>query len=1172
MDQRICASCGAANPTDHQFCGGCGSALHVACPSCGATPSSPTQRFCGKCGTELDAHVQAATGDPARAGGELRRVTVAFVDLVGWTSLSEQREPEVLRELLSGYFELARTVVERYGGTVEKFIGDAVMAVWGARTAREDDPERAVRAALDLVAGVPTYGEQAGVPELTARAGVVTGRVAAVDNATEGIVVGDRVNAAARVQATAGPGEVLVDDDTRRLTEAAVSFVEAGTHEVKGKTNPLVLWRALRVVAGVGGRARVDGLETSLVGRDRELASVKELFHATAEDQRARLLLVTGLPGVGKSRLRWEFSTYTDGVAGSVFWHQGRCLAYGDDVSFWALAEMLRDRFGIEADTAPESVVARVADALPAWVPDPTERAFLTPRLATLIGADGEGFGRQDLFGAWRLFFQRLSETAPVVLVVEDLQWADVPLLDFLEHLLDYASGSRIFVLGLARPDLAERRQGWPVGRQDVTTLPLEPLSDALMQRLVDELVPGLTPEARDRVVGRAEGVPLYAVETVRSLVDRGAVAVQDGRHVLVGDVGELDEVPTGLAGLIASRLDALPAPERSLVQGLAVLGLSFPRSAVAAATDVPEETLDILLAALVRKRVLTVRDDPLSVSSGQYMFVQSMLRSVAYETLSRRERRARHLRLAEYLEPAGEESAELAAAHYQQALLADPDSPDAEQTRDRARLAFERAGRRAGSVGAPDAAEQAYRSAAAIAPDEPTRMRLIGLAAGMARQAGRFPDALLTLDELHDSYLAAGDEDAALEALADSSWCRQELGRYREVVERVAPRLAQLATDRADEPVARLEVQLGAALSWLGDETRAHEHLERALALGAALDLPSVQAFAGSMRGIMLVNSGRTGEGLAMHRWAADLKVGDDDMFGEYHVRGNISDLLTVTDRPGAEEECRQVLSLTQRLGNRSGEAYAQVNIAHLLLLFGRWSEIEKCARTALSLRSEPATHLWARSRLMLLYLLRGERAAALAEGELTAKLADAEDTQSRPVGRAALGVVQTLRGDLAAGLETAQAATREALTTSGPCSDVARVAWVLATELAVASERDDVLGELVELVASRPPGHVPPFLRAETARLRAGVAQRSGAPLDSVETDLTTALRTMEELGYPYWRALAQLDLGRFLADDDRAEEAEKPLLSAAETFEELGAQPALDRTRTLLGSLPI
>ena len=389
--------------------------------------------------------------------------------------------------------------------------------------------------------------------------------------------------------------------------------------------------------------------------------------------------------------------------------------------------------------------------------------------------------------------------------------------------------------------------------------------------------------------------------------------------------------------------------------------------------------------------------------------------------------------------------------------------------------------------------------------------------------------------------------------------------------MERVGPRLAQLAPERADEAVARLEVGLGAALVWLGEENPARQHLERALTLGAALDVPSVQHYAGSMLGILLANWGRTGEALAMHRWAAGLCVDADDMFGEYHVRGNIADLLTCTDRPGAEEECRQVIELTRRLGNRSGEAFAQVNLAHLLLLDGRWPQMEECARTALSLPSEPATLLWARSRLMVLHLLRGERAEALAEGELTAEMAEAEDKQSRPVGVAALGVVQTLGGDAGTGLTTALASVREAMTSLGLCSDVARVTWVVASELAVAADRDDMLAELVDLVASRPPGHVPPFLRAETARLRGGLALRAGASPALVEIDLTAALVTMEELGYPYWRALAELDLGRRLIDDGRADEAEKPLLSAAETFEGLGARPALDRTRTLLGSLP-
>ena len=287
----------------------------------------------------------AAAAVPA---AERRVCSVLFCDVVGFTPLSESRDPEAVRELLSEYFAVARTVIGRYGGVVEKFIGDAVMAVWGTPVASEEDAERAVRAALDLVGAVADLGAEAGVPGLAARAGVVTSEVAVTLGATnEGMVAGDAVNTAARVQTAAEPGTVLVDMATQRLAESAIGFADAGEHALKGKAEPQHLWRAARVLAGVGGSQRVDGLEAPLTGRDAELRTVRELFHAAAERRVPRLVLVAGPAGVGKSRLGWEFEKYTRWPGGDVWWHRGRCLSYGDGVAFWALAEIVRQRLAI---------------------------------------------------------------------------------------------------------------------------------------------------------------------------------------------------------------------------------------------------------------------------------------------------------------------------------------------------------------------------------------------------------------------------------------------------------------------------------------------------------------------------------------------------------------------------------------------------------------------------------------------------------------------------------------------------------------------------------------------------------------------------------------------------------------------------------------------------------
>ena len=323
---------------------------------------------------------------------ERRVCSVLFCDLVGFTPLSESRDPEAVRELLSRYFGVARTMIGRYGGTVEKFIGDAVMAVWGTPTASEGDAERAVRAALDLVAAVAALGAEAGVPGLSARAGVVTGEMAVNLGAVgEGMVAGDAVNTAARVQAAAGPGQVLTDASTQRLAGRAVGFADAGEHTLKGKAEPQRLWRATRVLSGIGGQQRVDGLEAPLVGRDAELRTIRELFHAAAERRVPRLVLVSGPAGVGKSRLGWEFWKYIDGLADEVWWHRGRCLSYGEGVAFWALAEIVRQRLGIAEEDPAEIAAAKLSAGLDQFVPEASERAYAGNRLGRLLGVRGPG-------------------------------------------------------------------------------------------------------------------------------------------------------------------------------------------------------------------------------------------------------------------------------------------------------------------------------------------------------------------------------------------------------------------------------------------------------------------------------------------------------------------------------------------------------------------------------------------------------------------------------------------------------------------------------------------------------------------------------------------------------------------------------------------------------------
>jgi class 3 adenylate cyclase len=530
-----CPSCGTENEAGRKFCGECGTALAVACASCG-TANPPGVKFCGECGASLTSEtVGPAEPEPALApaqapAAERRLVSVLFADLVGFTSASEKRDAEETRDLLSRYFDTCRRLIELYGGTVEKFIGDAVMAVWGTPVATEDDAERAVRAALDLVAAVSALGDEAGAEGLRARAGVLTGEAAVTIGAEgEGMVAGDLVNTASRIQSIAPPGTVYAGDATRRATEQTIAYEDAGSHELKGKDGLYPLFRALRVVSGARGSLKSEGLEAPFVGRDRELRLIKEVFHASVDDSVGHLVSIIGFAGIGKSRLAWEFFKYVDGIEQVLYWHRGRCLSYGEGVTYWALADMVRMRCRIAEDEQPASALDKLQAILSEHVLDEEERRFVEPRVAHLLGLEERAsYDRDELFSAWRIFFERLAAVEPVVMVFEDMQWADDSLLDFIDYLLEWSRQHSIFVCTLARPELNERRPTWGAGRRSFTSLYLEPLAANAMEQLLDGLVPGLPEELRAQILQRAEGIPLYAVETVRMMLDRG-VLVQEG-------------------------------------------------------------------------------------------------------------------------------------------------------------------------------------------------------------------------------------------------------------------------------------------------------------------------------------------------------------------------------------------------------------------------------------------------------------------------------------------------------------------------------------------------------------------------------------------------------------------------------------------------------------------
>jgi len=1156
-----CAQCGFENAASSKFCGGCGASLALPCPSCGVA-NDPGRRFCAECGAALTADAPApapAAGTAAPvAAAERRLVSVLFADLVGFTPLSESRDPEEVRELLSRYFDTCRRLIEIYGGTVEKFIGDAVMAVWGTPVAQEDDAERAVRTALDLVAAVAALGEEIGA-DLRARAGVLTGEAAVNLHASaESMVAGDLVNTAARIQSTAEPGTVLVGEATKRACDAAIAYEDAGSFELKGKSEAVPLFRALRVTSKRGGAQRVGELEPPFVGRQRELNLVKELFHATTEERKAHLVSVIGIGGIGKSRLAWEFEKYMDGLADTVWWHRGRCLAYGDGVAYWALAEMVRMRALISEEDSTDEALAKLGAMLEEWIPDAEERAWVRPRLEQLLClCDPEPEERQNLFSAWRLFFERLAARGPVVLVFEDLQWADTSLLDFIEHLLDWSRAHPIFVLALARPELAQKRPGFGAGD---TTLSLEPLSETAMGELLDGFVPGLPPDLRAQILERAEGVPLYAVETVRMLLDRDLLARDGDVYRPTGPIEALD-VPETLHALVAARIDGLSPEERSALQDAAVLGKSFTKLGLAALSGRDDATLDALLTSLVRKEVFSVQADPRSPERGQYSFLQDLLKRIAYDTLSKPERKARHLAAAAHLEStlasAETELVEVIAAHYVDAYDSAPDAEDAALLRSKAAEHLTLAGERAASLAASEEAQRYFEKAAALTGDELVRASLLERAGNAAFEGARHGQDVDLLGQAIELYQGAGATHRAARATARLGIAMWRGGDLSGGTERLGQALDVLADDEPDAEIAALLEAYGRLSHFLGEPERAWDRVERALEIAEAILATEVLVDALDTKSLLLLGKKRNQEGLALLDRAIAIARSNDHLFAGFRAINNRCVTLGWQDRfVDAFAQAQDGLALARRAGQRTSEQQMLGQLTFYSWLLGKWdttAEITGLLDDAMSTYAR-----WFRAASILwLAVPRGEIETARRALEEIAEFRGSDDAQLRTGFLTIESMVLSAEGRFAEAADAArasQAAARE-------IHELLNViAWWAELEAVAALGEPNALEDALARRGPLAPVERTTFVEALyerfAGRLLAMRGDREGAG-----KSLQRAILRLRESQTPFFLALCLVDQA------EHGEGDPAPLLAEARAvFEQLEARPYLERVDAL------
>ena len=878
-------------------------------------------------------------------------MTVVFADLVGSTARAEHADPEDVRAVLAPYHARLRQELEHFGGTVEKFIGDAVVAVFGAPVVHEDDPERAVRAALAIQDAISELNEADPELELQVRVGVNTGEALVALDASpsegEGMVSGDVINTGARLQGAAPPGGVLVGDATYRATERVIEYEPADAIVAKGKAEPVTAWRAIapRASFGVdlGGAGRAP-----LVGREREATLLAAALERVRAEREPQLVTLVGVPGIGKSRLVQELAQIVDADPDLITWRQGRSLPYGEGVAYWALGEMVKAQTGILESATTDDAAERLAQAMAELIADDGERVWVERHLRPLVGLVAEhgaaAESAPETAAAWRRFFEALAESRPTVLVFEDLHWADDGLLDFVDELVDRVAGVPLLVVASARPELLERRPGWGGGKRNAQTVSLTPLTDEdtarLLQSLLDRAV--IPADVQAELLRNAGGIPLYAEEYVR-MVEAG---------------GATGGVPETLQGVVTARLDGLPEEEKLLLHAASVLGKVFWTDALAALVPGEPWLLDERLHALERKEF--VRRERRSAVEGarQYAFVHALVRDAAYAQMPRAERSRRHRAAGEWilaLSPdRSQDRAEMLAHHLLQAIeLGEAAGLDVGDLRAPAVEALVEAGSRTWVLAAPESSARFYRHAIDVTGGDadPKLLHLYGRAVAWNASAGAAP----ILERAVEMSLARGDRVTAALATVDlyqGQWVRGE------DVDPAALERALALVEDAPDTIDRARV-IGAVGRFYGLTGRSVEALpldESALETARRLGDRQFEAWILNNRGVARCNVGDI-DGLDDVRAALRIaeEIGSPDVLRCHVNLGSI--LASLGQLEEAREHHRLGHDQALRREDLSERRWLASELVLDAYLAGDWEEASLSGRALLD-RSDDATH----------------------------------------------------------------------------------------------------------------------------------------------------------------------------------------------------------------------
>ncbi|HEY8018143.1 MAG TPA: adenylate/guanylate cyclase domain-containing protein [Actinomycetota bacterium] len=1132
----------------------------MTCPSCGSE-NPAGQRFCGECGALLAAPVRATTE-------ERKVVTALFSDLVGFTATSEAADPEDVDRMLSAYAAMAKGHIERHGGVVEKFIGDAVVGIFGVPAAHEDDPERAVRAALRIAEDAEEL-EGVGGAALRLRVGINTGetlvRLGVVPGSGERMLAGDAINTASRIQSIAPEMGVAVGLGTYEATEGVFDYEELEPAELKGKAAAVRVFWAKSPLARLGTDL-TRSHDTPFIGREIDLALLEGIFEKAVAANAPQLVTVVGEPGLGKSRIVAELGAYVDAKPDLIAWRQGRCLPYGEGITFWALGEVLKAHAGILESDGPETADAKLQVVLP----EGPEREWFRQRLHPLLGIEASSSAeREELFTAWRRFLEHVAERGPTVLVFEDLHWADEAMLAFVEYLADRADGVPLLIVATARPELFEGHPDYAAGIPNANRINLDPLSARETSRLVSALLETsvIPAELQAPILERSGGNPLYAEEYVRLLKDTELLSRRGSGWEL--QEGAQIPLPGSVQALIAARLDTLSRDRKEIVADAAVVGKVFWVGAVARMGERSEDEVSEVMRELTRKEL--VRPSRRSSMEGEteYAFWHVLARDVAYEQIPRASRASRHVAAAAWIEskaPARlEDLADVLAYHYTSALELASAAGREDQATELRTPAFRfltLAGERALELDTATALDAFERALALMSEGDPQRPTALSRFGEAAFHAARYVDADAALEEAIAAFRANGDTLAAARALNARTAVLQRLNAEG-VTELRRELLSWLEPLPPSPELLDAMANVAFDLVSTGHPEEAIALLERAMSTATAAGLP-IPVRALSYRGGARCVLGDPG-GLTDFREAIELGV----QAGMGRVTAIIYNNLGVEIRnfqgpAAALDVLEEGLRFSEARGLQDGALAVRTSGLPAMLASGDLEGVLE----ATAVLEEQAERAGDEFDLME---IRASRASALALQDRPLDAARYLEWQVEASGRTGRAdfIVANLTCAATVRIVLGQAEEARALLAAIESTPGLGDSDATAVELPAIVRAALALGE-IEL-AERIAGHLTPrYPYAEHSLVAVGAAlAEARGDHGGAASAYSDAAARWEGFGVVIEEAFARLGQGRCLVALSRPSEASEALQRARGIFDRCGMIPALQETDTLLAS---